>query len=182
MSVNKFLKNPLVFIPLTVGVLLPCAALLTLHFTRKADSEPRFSLKDAVVISGIALPKTDLLDLDGNKIAPETLRSGKVMLIFMTTGCEPCRKQMEMVSGVEPEMSGKVKVYGVGVENRTKINNFLRDNKVGTRILMDEDGSLMNALSVKVFPTRFLIQDGVIVNTWFGNSATKAELFRELGL
>jgi peroxiredoxin len=182
MAVTKHLKNPLVFIPLTVGVLLPCAALLTLHFTRRANSEPRFSLKDAVVISGLALPKTDLVDLEGKQVAPETLRDGKVMLIFMTTGCEPCRRQMELVSSAEPEMSGKVKVYGVGVESRTKIDNFIKENKVGTRILRDADGTLMKALSVKVFPTRFLIQDGTIVNTWFGNSASKAELFRELGL
>jgi peroxiredoxin len=182
MSVTKHLKNPLVFIPLIVGVLLPCAALLTLHFTRRANSEPRLTIKDAVVISGLPLPQTDLTDLDGNKVAPETLRQGKVMLIFMTTGCAPCRKQMELVSRVEPEMSGKVKIYGVGIESKAKINNFLKENGFGTKVLNDEDGSLMQALKVKIFPTRFLIQDGVIVNTWFGNSASKAELFGELGL
>jgi peroxiredoxin len=182
MSVTRFVKNPFVFIPLTVGVLLPCAALLTLHFTRKANSEPRVSIKDAVVISGLALPKTDLLDLEGNPIAPDTLRKGKVMMIFMTTSCEPCRKQMALVSAVEPEISGKVKIYGVGIENRTRLNNFLKENNIRTSILMDEDGSLMKALSVTVFPTRFLIQDGVILNTWFGNSASKAQLFQELGL
>ena len=182
MSAAKLLKNPFVLVPLITGVVLPCAAFLVLHFSHNAKSESLVSFKDGVVISGQPLPKTDLLDLNGNKVSPETLRGGKVLLVFMTTGCQPCKKELKLLSSVDSQISSKVRVYGVGVENRSQIMNFIKENEVVTKIVQDEDGSLMRALSVKYFPTKFLIEDGVIVKTWFGNSPNQAELFKQLGL
>lgn len=182
MTTAKLLKNPFILLPLIAGVVLPCTALLVLHFSHNAKSQSQVSFQDGVVISGQPLPQTDLLDLNGNNVSPQTLRNGKVLLVFMTTGCQPCRKEMKLLSSVESEISGKVRVYGVGVENRGKIENFIKENEVGTKIVLDEDGTLMRALSVKYFPTKFLIEDGVIVKTWFGNSPNQAELFKQLGL
>lgn len=182
MSTARFIKNPFVLIPLIAGVVLPCVALLILSFSRPSSSTTPVSFKDGVVISGLALPTTDLFDLNGNTVSPQTLRTGKVLVVFMTTGCEPCRKEMKLLSEVESEMAGKVRVYGIGVESRKKVSNFIAENKIGTNVLLDEDGDLLRALKVKYFPTRFLIQNGVIVNTWFGSSPNQVELFKELGL
>lgn len=182
MSPSKLFKNPFVFVPLISGVMLPCVAFLVLHFSYPAKSQTPVSFKDGVVISGQPLPQTDLIDLNGTTVAPDTLRHGRVLMVFTSTACEPCRKELQLLTRVEPEMSGRLKVYGVGVENRRKINNFLKENGVATTMLVDEDGSLMRALSIKYFPTKFLIEDGTIVKTWFGNSANQAELFKQLGL
>jgi peroxiredoxin len=182
MPVSKLLKNPVVTVPLIAGVLLPCIAFLVLHFSYNAKSKTPVSFKDGVVISGAPLPKTNLLDLNGNSVSTDTMLKGKVLLVFMSTGCQPCRKEMKLLSSVESEISGKVRVYGVGVESRGQILNFIKENEVGTNIVQDEDGTLMRALSVKYFPTKFLIDNGVIVKTWFGNSASQADLFQQLGL
>jgi thiol-disulfide isomerase/thioredoxin len=182
MSAAKLLKNPFVLVPLVAGVLLPCAALLLVRFTRPATPQSDFVLKDAVVISGQPLPATQLLELDGKEVPPEILRKGKVLLVFLTTHCQACQKEFRLLSTVESETFHKVKFYGVGVEDKSLIIDFIRENKVNTEIVLDQHGELMKSLSVKYFPTSFLIEDGVIVKTWFGNSPSQTELFKHLGL
>ena len=179
---TRFLKNPFIFVPLIAGILLPCVVFLVLHFSHQANSQSELILKDAVVISGQLLPRTDLIELDGHNVLPETLRKGRVLLVFVTTGCGACQKELKLLSQVESGISAKVKIYGVGVEDPNQIRNFMQANDFKTKMLLDRDAKLMQSLSVKYFPTKFLLEDGVIVNTWFGNSPDQAELFKELGL
>jgi peroxiredoxin len=182
MRLIKLLKNPLVFIPLIAGVLLPCVIFASFQFSRRAAARSQLVLKDAVVISGQPLPKTDLLELDGGKVSPQTLRSGKVLLIFLTTNCPACQKELKLVSSVAPELSGKLQIYGIGFQDASEIKKFVQENGIVTPILRDSHADLATTLGVKYFPTKFLIQDGVIVNTWFGNSLDKADLFAKVGL
>jgi len=182
MSATKLLKSPFILIPLVAGVLLPCAALLIVRFSRPANPQSSaLVLKDAVVISGKPLPTTDLLALDGKKVPPDVLRKGKVLLVFLTTHCEPCQKEFKLLSSVQSETSLKIKIYGVGVEDKSLINDFIQQNEVKTEIVLDQRAELMKSLSVKYFPTSFLVEDGVIVKTWFGNSASRTHLLEHLG-
>lgn len=181
MSSIRFLKKPVILAPLVAGLLLPCIALLVLHFSRSAASQSRLVLKDAVYISGQPLPQTELVELDGSSVAPDTLRKGKVLLIFLTTDCPACQKELQLLASVDSELAEKVKVFGVGVQDRNQIVNFLEAKKFKTKFLIDKDGQLMASLSVRYFPARFLVQDGVIMKTSFGNSRNQAELFKELG-
>ena len=75
-----------------------------------------------------------------------------------------------------------MRIYGVGIQNRDEITKFIQANEITTEIFLDKDAKLMEALRVKYFPTKFLVQDGMVTNTWFGNSRNQAELFRQLGL
>jgi len=182
MSTIRFLRNPYTLVPLVAGVLIPCVVFLVLHFSRQANSQSQLVLKDAVVISGQSLPKTDLLDLNGQSVSPEMLRKGTVLLVFLTTNCPACQKELRLLSGVQSEISDRIRIYGVGVEDRNQIITFMQANEVKTSILLDKNSMLMESLRVKYFPTQFLVKDGVIVNTWFGNSLNREELFQKLGL
>ena len=179
----KLLKNPFVLVPLIAGVILPCTALLVVRSTRPPKPPPSdLDLKDAVVISGRPLPAIELLELDGKRVPPEILRKGKVLLVFLTTRCQACQKEFRLLSTVESETSHKVKFYGIGVEDKGLLTDFIKENKVSTEVVWDQHGELMKSLSVKYFPTSFLVEDGVITNTWFGNSPSQSDLFKRLGL
>jgi peroxiredoxin len=182
MSSTKTLKNPFVLVPLLAGILLPCVVFLILHLSHLTAAKSQNFLKDAVVISGQPLPKLELVDLEGGKVSPEELRTGKVLLVFLTTNCQACQKELKLLSRVESQLSDKVKIYGVGIQSRNQIIKFIQEHDIKTEILLDKDAALLQSLSVKYFPTKFLVEDGVIVNTWFGNSPDEAELFRQLGL
>lgn len=182
MSSTRLLKRPLILVPLIAGVLLPCITFLVIHFLSHASSQSRLVLKDAVSISGQSLPKTDLFELDGKTASPAILRKGKVLLVFFTTDCPACQKELGLLSRVESQISDRVKIYDIGTENPNQIIGFTLEHGIKTKFLLDKDAKLTKLLSVKYFPTKFLIEDGVITKTWFGNSLDQAELFAELGL
>jgi len=183
MQFTKALKNPLVLIPLFAGIIFPSAAFLALRLSQKpqpAASDLRF--KDAVVISGQALPSTELLQLNGEKLSPDVFRKGKVVLVFLTTHCQPCQKEFKILSSVQPLTTAKIKIYGVGVEDRSLIVDFIKEHGVSTEIVLDQHAELMKSLSVKYFPTSFLVEDGIITKTWFGNEASEDDFIRHVGL
>lgn len=183
MSATRFLKHPFVIIPLVAGVLLPSVAFMLVRWRNQNPAPPSdLDLKDAVVISGKPLPTTELLKLDGKAAPPAELRNGKVLLIFLTTGCGPCKKEFRLLASVETDVSASVKIYGIGVEDKSVIEDFVRENQVKTEILLDSHAQLMKALSVKYFPTSFLVENGVITKTWFGNSASRQQFLEHVGL
>lgn len=178
----KQLRNPFVLVPLLAGLLLPCVVFLSFHFSRRAAARSELVLKDVVVISGQPLPNTSLLELDGRNVSPQELRSGKVLLVFVTTTCPACQKEMRLLSSLAPELHDRLKIYGVGFQEPGDLKKFVGDNALDISILRDKDATLMNNLSVKYFPTKFLVQDGIIVKTWFGNSLDKDDFFAKAGL
>jgi thiol-disulfide isomerase/thioredoxin len=178
----RSIKNPFVLIPLCAGLVLPCAAFLLLRFSPPANSQAQPPLPESTIASQQPLPETDLFELNGTRVAPDLLRKGKVLLVFLTTECEACQKEIRLLSHLESRIAGKIKIYGVGMENQTQVMSFIKNNEVETRILLDKNGALMSSLGVKYFPTKLLLQDGIIVKSWFGNSPSEDVLLNHLGL
>ena len=177
----KTLKRPVILILLVAGVILPCLVFIVLHFSSGAQSQSQLVLKDAIVISGQSLPKTDLVALNGKSISTDVLRKGKVLLVFITTECAACQKELKLLSQVESDLTNRVNIYGVGIEDPARISTFTQETGIRTKILLDQNADLMRLLSVKYFPTKFLIEDGVITKTSFGNSANQSVLYKEFG-
>jgi peroxiredoxin len=121
------------------------------------------------------------LEIDGHPLSPQILRKGRVLLIFLTTKCSACQRELKLLSRLEGKIAGKVLVYGISFEERDEITRFTRENDITTRVLLDKNSALMHQLKVKYFPTKFLIEDGTIVKTWFGTSPDEAELLKQLG-
>lgn len=182
MRLKKLLRKPLVLVPLSVGILLPCLIVITWHLSRRAAASSELILKGAVVISVQPLPKTQLLQLNGNTVPPQALRSGKVLLVFMTTNCPACQKELKLISNITPELAGNIQTYGVAFQDPKEVSKFVEQNGIVTAILHDKNAELVQLLGVKYFPTKFLVQDGIIVKTWFGNSLNKADLISKVGL
>jgi thiol-disulfide isomerase/thioredoxin len=122
------------------------------------------------------------LDIYGRPAPPELLREGKVLLVFLTTDCRPCQQEWELLSRIEPEISDRIKIRDVAIEDRQRIVDFTRDRGIKTQVLLDKNGELRSLLKVKYFPAKYLVVDGTIVKTWFGNSPDRETLLKELGL
>ncbi len=164
-----------------VGILLPCTAFVVVHLSRR-EPPLKLVLSDAVIISDEPLPHHQLRNLDGSLLSGEPLRHGKVLLMFFTTDCKPCRQELALLSQLQPQLATKLDVYGVGIQSGPRTRSFITEQGFNIRIVLDGNGELMNALGVKYFPTKFLLQDGVIKKTWFGNSPNEADLLKELDL
>lgn len=175
-------KRPIVLMPMLFGILLPCVGFIAFRHFSRPSLQPPLILSDAIYISNESLPSTDLLDLHGKAFASEGLREGKVLLVFVTTDCPACLKELNLLTDMKRTLEPKVKVFAVGVQDRLKILDFVNTHQFSTKMLVDKDAELMRRLHVKYFPARFVLQDGIILKTTFGNSVSSDHLSRELGL
>jgi peroxiredoxin len=130
---------------------------------------------------GSRLPGGTLINLQTNHNEYENIKKGKVLLLFLTTDCDACRKEVGNVSQVLPALASKVAVFGVGIEDRDEVTAFAEKNRMNFPILLDHGAVILNRLGFKFMPTKVLLRDGVITKIWYGTSPDNAALIRDLG-
>lgn len=127
------------------------------------------------------LPRGPLISLQTNHDEYQNVTKGKVLLVFLTTDCDACQKEISNVSQALPSLASKVAVYGVGVEDRDEVTAFAERSHMDFPILLDHRAVILGRLGFKFMPTKVLLQDGVIAKMWYGSSPDKTALIRDVG-
>ncbi len=127
------------------------------------------------------LPKGKMINLQTNQDDYEKLKTGKVLLVFLTRGCDACKKEIPNITQALPSLVSKVAVYGVYVEDRSKVERFVQENQIEFPVLLDSGGRVFAGLGISFIPAKVLIENGTITRTWFGSSPSKSALIRDVG-
>jgi peroxiredoxin len=122
-----------------------------------------------------------MINLETNQDDYEKLKKGKVLLVFLTTGCNACKKDLPNITQVLPTLIPKMAVYGVFVEERSNVEPFVQENQIKFPILLDVGGRVFAGLGTTLIPAKVLIEDGTITKTWFGSSPSKSALIKDVG-
>jgi len=122
-----------------------------------------------------------MINLQTNEDEYAKLTKGKVLLVFLTTDCDACKKEISNISQALPSLVPKVYVYGVYVEKRDRVSSFTAENEIIFPVLLDSGGKVFGALGIKLIPAKILIEDGTITKTWFGSSPSKSALIKDIG-
>ena len=153
------------------GAVLLCAAAIFggLYLTRDAELNqpaPGFSLPEAY----------------GGSVGLESYRGRPVLLVFWTTSCGICRKELPAVSRVAPEFRGKgIGVVAIHLGGADEVGDFMRSNHVALTSLVDAEGVVGQAYHVSGVPKMVLIgADGKIKRTKAG-MAEESELREWMG-
>lgn len=173
----KLLKNLHKIIPALVGLILA-----TTLFVYYFSSSSKLDLSDAGNFSDEPLPQAVLIDVESNKDNYDELKKGKVMAFFLTTGCGACKKDIDLISEIYSELSPDFRIYGVAVENEEKVKTFIEQNNIKFPIVIDKQGQLLKNLRIKYFPTKFLIENGIITKTIIGSSRDKDKFLQDFDL
>lgn len=131
--------------------------------------------------AGTSLPRAPLVNLQTNRDDYQNVTRGKVLLVFVTTDCDACRKELVTASQIVPSLASKVTVYGVGIEDRDSVKTFIEANHVAFPILLDHGAVVLSRLGFKLMPTKVLLQDGIITKIWYGSSPDKSALIKDVG-
>lgn len=94
-----------------LGIILPAAILgmLVSSFIFRKISE-HYQMNPApepVAASGSSLPRGTLINLRDNHDEYQEVAKGKVLLVFLTTDCDACRKEIVNVSQAIPSLVSK---------------------------------------------------------------------------
>lgn len=178
------LKNRFAIISLVLGVVI---AAVILYLARRPQEQQASGRNKAFEATSEGqkqpLPAYRLATLrDQKELSPDELRRGRVLLVFLTTGCGPCIKELDVVSRLYHDSPPDLRVYGVGIERPAQLETFVKEFDLKFPILVDMSAQLAKSLDIHYFPSTYLIEDGVIVHIWRGATQDEAELRRRLNI
>ncbi|HEY0428722.1 MAG TPA: TlpA disulfide reductase family protein [Pyrinomonadaceae bacterium] len=175
---KSFYIKPFVTVPLILGVFLSFSIFLNIWKQHRLKSE----LNEAVKISNVSLPKSNLVNYKNNVNYFDDVEKGKTFLIFLSSKCDACKKELGMISDNLPKISNEYKVYGASIEDKSIVTDFVKENNIAFPVLIDSGAEIFRSLQLKYFPTKMIIENGVITKTWFGSSPSQETLLKELNL
>jgi peroxiredoxin len=187
MSMKKMIISSAV-----VGLLLS-ASLVVLLFRTSAQQELGASAQRETSVGSRVLspepktiekplPETRLADLEGREIPSDELRRGRALIVFLTSGCVPCIDEANAISRLLQNGPSPLRVYGVGVERPGQVANFVKEYDLKFPVLLDKDLGLKQSLDVRIFPSKFLVEDGIVKKAWYGKAQDEAKLRSQLAL
>lgn len=131
--------------------------------------------------AGTTLPRAPLANLTTWHDEYQNVTKGKVLLVFVTTDCDACRKELANAGQAAPSLASRVNIYGIGIEEPDTVKKFAEVNHIDLPMLWDHGAVMLRQLGFRLMPTKVLLQDGVILKIWHGSSADNNMLLRDIG-
>lgn len=79
-------------------------------------------------------------DVNGKPVALADFKGRPLVLNFWATWCPPCRKEIPDLVEIQSQYGERgVAIVGVAVEEKTRIPEFVRDNKINYLILLGRE-------------------------------------------
>lgn len=132
-------------------------------------------------LQGKKAPDFALPDLDGQVVGLPDLKDTVIVLDFWASWCGPCREGLPHLQKLQAELGPKgANFFAVNVsEPRDKAAEFMQQNKLDLRVLLDEKGEVSKAYGVSGIPQTVVIgKDGVIrkILVGFDPASTERQL------
>jgi peroxiredoxin len=104
-------------------------------------------------------PDFILKDVENNWVNLKEFQGKIVLLLFWTTWCPSCRKEVTSLSKLYNEFKDRdFVVFGINVkENRQIVKKYIKKKKMTFPILLDLDGKVEKHYGVRAHPTHFFI-------------------------
>jgi len=157
-------------------VIVFCASFVFFYsrYSRSKAAEP--------VNSGNSLPAADLVDESNQRLADSQLKTGMVVLVFVTPGCDACLKESEFLKDL---IAKRADVRFYGVISFGDMATSLREAKgeFPFQVFYDRGFRLANQLGIKKVPIKIFVDNGVIKKSWGGatvDDKKKADFIRWL--
>jgi thiol-disulfide isomerase/thioredoxin len=115
------------------------------------------------------LPEAHLVDLDGKTLPDESLRKGKVVLIFVNPTCVPCNKEAEFLAPLLKKRQD-ISFYGVATLGDKEPSLTKAAELFAFKTFYDEGGLLTTKLGITRMPIKVFLEDGVLKESWGGAS------------
>lgn len=122
------------------------------------------SSEGAPVKVGELVPDITVTSLEGKTVKLSSLRGKPVMLDFWATWCPPCRESLPHTQKVATMHGEKIQVLAISDEDKTVIQQFMKNNKYSYPAYQDVDNSAAKQYKVDGIPTFVVIDaDGKLV-------------------
>ena len=107
-----------------------------------------------------------LEDLNGNTVKLSSYTGQGVLLVFSTTWCPYCRKEIPQLKELYTKYKEKgFEILNIDIqESKEKVSAYANEHKLPYKVLLDMDGRVASMYGVRGVPTKVLInKDGTIL-------------------
>ena len=194
---------------LLLAAFIPLAFLLVQSCTRK-DNAPGTSAKptgipsaekeravaDLLKKTGFGVPEKPfpaedftLASLDGPQASLSSYKGKVVLLSFWATWCGPCKQELPSIEALYDKLSSRgLVVVAVDLgEEKAKVSQFVKSNKLTFPVLLDGSVAVGSAYGANSIPTNYLLdRSGRIIARMVGydgtewTSSARLELFDKI--
>lgn len=143
-------------------VLVFCAAFVV-FYTRNVNNKAA----QGPVNSGNSLPSADLVNESNQPLADSQLKSGRVVLVFISADCDACMKESEFLKDL---VSKRPDVRFYGVISFGDMERSLREakQKFPFEVFYDRGFKLARQLGINRVPIKIFVDNGIIKKSWGG--------------
>ncbi len=118
----------------------------------------------------------EVFDINSNEDYAEKIKNGKVLLVYLVSGCDACKKEIQLINETNKESDSEIKIFGIMFEKSESVNEYIKKQNINFPILIDKDGKLIKALNLQYFPANFILENGVIERASFGSPRNQQDL------
>src|SRR5215813_7182668 len=152
---------------IAAGVVLLFCSSFVFIFTRMEKSAASAFITSSKV--GRPLPQASLVDLRGQPLPDENLRTGRVMLVFVSLECNACQKETQFLKTVVGKRDD-IRYYGVASLGSTKPDEEA-EKEFPFKLYFDKGMRLATGLGITKIPIKVFVEDGMIKKAWGGASS-----------
>ena len=137
------------------------------------NTSPSDQNKTNTILENVKIKATDfkLKDMSGKEVSLSDYKGKKVFLNFWASWCPPCKAEMpEMEKLYQETKDSDLVILAVNLaEDKSTVQNFIKDNQYNFPVLLDTDNAVASNYQVVSIPTSFFIdKEGNIVDKHIG--------------
>ncbi len=107
---------------------------------------------------GNAAPNFKLRNLQGREVLLSQFKGKVVLLDFWATWCGPCRMTMPLMEKLQKEFPKSMTLLAINLqEPASVVRDYVREQNIGSEVLLDEDGSVGSIYGAEAIPLQVLI-------------------------
>jgi cytochrome c biogenesis protein CcmG, thiol:disulfide interchange protein DsbE len=119
----------------------------------------------AEVKTGEKSPDFSAKTFNGGDLKLSSLRGKVVLLDFWASWCEPCKKELPLLSKMAPRLKSKgIEIVAVNIdEDKAKAEDFLRTHALSLTVVSDQGKSIVGRWEPPKMPSSFAIDKNGVV-------------------
>jgi hypothetical protein len=119
-------------------------------------------------------PPAQLVDLNGSAVDEQILRTGRVVIVFITTDCDACATESKFLEPLVGRRSD-VTFYGLVPFGPRPKSPAAAEKMFPFKIFFDQENSFIATMGINRVPVKVFLEDGIIKKGWIGAAITEKD-------